>query len=501
MSITIAIAGFQHETNSFAKGAAGMAEFEMADSWPGLLSGDAVIQETEGMNLPIAGFAASAAQAEIRLAPILWCAAEPSGPVTDAAFQAISGRILDGIATAGPPDGVYLDLHGAMITESHMDGEGALLRLIRDRFGPELPIAVSLDLHANISQEMVDLADAICVFRTYPHLDMAETGARCLAPLMHVIAGKRRARAFGQAGYLIPLHAQYTGAGPMAELYAQAALEGVELAAGFTAGDTPFCGPTCLAYREDLAEAEAAVARMLARIASAEAWFDGSPLSPDAAVQAAMARPEGLPVVLADVEDNPGGGGASDTTGLIQALVSQGAKGAMLGLLHDPWAAQAAHEAGLGAEITLPLGGRSGCTGDAPFSSRFAVEALSDGRVVYEGAMYGGGIGQIGSSAALRVLGTDADLRIVVSSIRSQCLDRAQFRHLGLEPEAARIIGVKSTVHFRADFDPIAQGSIVVAVPGALSSDPSSVHYKHLRPGVRLGPLGPAFWRENEKTG
>jgi microcystin degradation protein MlrC len=139
--------------------------------------------------------------------------------------------------------------------------------------------------------------------------------------------------------------------------------------------------------------------------------------------------------------------------------------------MDDPQAAARAHEAGPGATIETTLGGRSGCAGDAPLHARFEVIALSDGTVPFEGEVYRGGTAQIGPTACLRVLDTPGDILVVVGLVRNQCLDRAYFRHIGLTPEAARIICVKSTVHFRADFDPIAQATLYTAVPGALASD------------------------------
>lgn len=482
----IAIAGFQHETNSFAKGRAGMAEFELADSWPGLVSGAALLDETEGLNLPIAGFAKAADAAGHDLQPILWCAAEPSGPVTNAAFETISARIIDGTLGA---DALYLDLHGAMITEHHEDGEGELLSRLRDRH-PDMPIVISLDMHANVSQAMVELADHICIFRTYPHLDMSETGARCLAPLERRLAGVREAKAFRQAPFLIATHAQGTNHGPMAALYLEAAKQGIEFAVGFTAGDTQHTGPSCVGYGPDAAhKLDAFISKLIAAAPELD-----QPL-PDArsAVRQAMAKPKGLPVVIADVEDNPGGGGSSDTMGLLRALVTEGATGALLGLIHDPDAAHLAHEAGVGAEISLSLGGRSGCDGDSPFEGQFRVGALSTGEVRYEGAMYQGGIGQIGPTAALRVLVPGCEIHVIVTTHRNQCLDRGYFRQVGLNPESARLICVKSTVHFQAEFEPICQAVIPCRVPGALASKLEEIPYQNLRNGLRLSPLGPLF--------
>lgn len=487
----IAIAGFQHETNSFATSIAGLAEFEMADAWPPLLTGQDVITGTQGMNLPISGFAAAAAaNPDITLIPILWGSAEPSGPVTAEAFETISNRILDGIRAAHPLDGVYLDLHGAMITEQDFDGEGALLTLIRKEMGPDLPIAISLDLHANVTQTMVDLATSIAIFRTYPHLDMAETGARCLPRLLDHIEGHRPKKALRQCPYLIPLHAQFTGAGPAKGLYAKA-IDGAELAMGFTGADMPTAGPTVLVHADDQTTADARADRLLADLIAAERHFPDRPPPAGIAVRDALSRPLGKPVVIADVEDNAGGGGSSDTTGLLRALIEAEADNAILALMDDPQAASLAHQAGVGATIETALGGRSGCDGDAPLNARFEVMGLSDGTVPFEGEVYHGGTAQIGPTACLRVLDTPGDIRVVVGSVRNQCLDRAYFRHIGLTPENARIICVKSTVHFRADFDPIAQDTLYAAVPGALSSNLTTVPYRYLRKGVRLVPMGP----------
>ena len=493
----IAVAGFQHETNSFGFGTAGMPEFEMADSWPALVEGDAVRDQTLGLNLPIAGFIKAAeASARIELHPVLWCAAEPSGPVTDHAFETITARILDGIGNATPLNGLYLDLHGAMITASHDDGEGELLRRIRAQLGPDLPIAVSLDMHANVTNDMVRHASSISIYRTYPHLDMGRTGARALSRLLRLLQGERPATAFRQLPYIIPMHAQHTGSEPMRRLYglARAMSDGdtdVELAVGFTGGDIADSGPSILASAVSQAKADAAADALLDAALAAETEFDCTLLTPDEAVESALALPPGRPVTIADVQDNPGGGTSSDTTGLLKALVKARGKQVIVGVIHDPAAAAEAHGLGIGREFRAGLGGRSGIRGDTPLDARFRVEALSNGDVAYRGEMYGGGTARMGPTAVLRPLGTDADIRIVTSSVRNQCLDRAYFSHVGLIPEKADIIAVKSTVHYRAEFEPISQGVISCGAPGALLCDIGLIPYRNLRPGMRLGPCGP----------
>ena len=465
----IAIAGFQHETNSYGIGRAALTEFEMADSWPGLLTGSKVISGTTGMNLPIAGFAGAALSAGAEIYPILWCAAEPSGPVTDHAFDTILGRILSGLQTAAPLDGIYLDLHGAMITDTHVDGEGELLARIRARVGPSMPIAVSLDMHANISERLVELADEICIFKTYPHLDMAETGARCWDRMQPLLHGMRPAKAFQRAAAQIPLHAQITSLDPAKSLYADLPDRKeahVELALGFTAGNTPDARPSVIAYAETTAQADELAHAVFAQLEAAETRFDTSLILPSDAVARAMCRNDGKPVVLADVQDNPGAGASSDTTGVLGALIDAKAQNALVGLMSDPTLANKAHNAGLDAVIEGTLGGQSGLPEDAPYAGRFRVTALSDGQVEYTGEMYGGGVATLGPSCALKLEDVAADVTVVVSSIRNQCLDLAQFTHFGLDPAQARIVVVKSTAHFRADFAPIASEIIAVSSPG-----------------------------------
>lgn len=482
MTMRIAVAGFQHETNTFAPGNAGMAEFKMADSWPGLLLGTEVVSETRGMNLPIAG--ALKAARGVETIPILWCAAEPSGHVTNAAFDQIAAMILDGLLKAGPLDGIYLDLHGAMVTERHDDGEGALLETIRDRFGPTIPLAVSLDLHANISPKMVELADVVTIYRTYPHLDMAATGARCLRRLLQRIEGQRSFCAFRQVPFLVPLHAQNTGASPCRELYQQ--LETLEsetthadIALGFTAADVPDCGPSVIAYAPTQTTADTMADTLWHAILASRDRFDTHLEDPETAVEAAM-KGKG-PVVLADVQDNPGAGGTSDTTGILLALIDQRATNAILGVICDPEIAAEAHKHGPGSVFSGALGGKAALAGQRPLRAEFRVDVVSGGEIRYSGDMYGGGYATLGPSCLLSISSNDADVRVVVSSNRIQCLDLALFEHFGLEPSNAQIICVKSTVHYRAAFEPIAQQIVNVDAAGAFPCRLSLSDYTNLR--------------------
>ncbi len=493
----IAIAGFQHETNCFGATKAGLPEFEMADSWPELLLGSRVIADTKGMNLPIAGFAAAATEAGFELHPILWCSAEPCAHVTDHAFETICAMILDGLRNAGPLDGVYLDLHGAMVTESLADGEGELLRRVRDLVGPEVPVVASLDLHANISDQMVALADYLAIFRTYPHLDMAETGARCLPALQRLLAGEKMHKAFRQVPYLIPLHAQYTWAAPFDEIYQlptrfEQNQVRAEIALGFTAADYPDTGPSCLAYATSAAQAATAVDKIVELFLTREPDVDCTMLSLDEAVQACHAQRD-KPLILADVQDNAGAGGTSDTTGLLAALIKGGAQEVLMGLFHDAESAEQAHRAGQGAILDLAIGAKSGLRGHKPVEAKFEVLAIGDGNCRYSGEMYRGGVATLGKTAALRMVDSGAKIDLVVTSVRNQCLDRAHFTHIGLNPTTYSVICVKSTTHFRADFQPIASDVKTVAAPGTFVCDLTQIPYHNIADKRRIGAGGPNF--------
>ncbi len=494
----IAVAGFQHETNTFASTLAGFSAFEEADSWPGLLRGDEVIRGLSGINISITGFVdAAMAAGGYEIIPVLWCSAEPSSYVTTDAFERISSMILDGIRCAGNLDGIYLDLHGAMVTQAHEDGEGELLRRIRDLTGPDLPIAVSFDLHANVTPQIVEHASSINIFRTYPHIDLANTGARALKSLECLLKEDRLCKAFRQVPFLVPLTSQHTGSEPCHSLYASLEqLSGekffsADIAMGFPPADIFHSGPSIVAYAASQEEADKVADGLLRNFLDVEHTFINDLISAETAVAEAMANTGSKPVIIADAQDNPGAGASSDTTGLLDALVRGNAQGAVLALLDDAETAAKAHEFGVGSEFFARLGGKSGQAGQSPFEARFRVESLSNGEFTFTGAMFGGVAANLGPMTVIRVLDTPADVRIVVGSKRCQCLDQAIFRHIGIDPAEQRIVAVKSSVHFRADFESMADKILVVEALGAHPCRLDNLTYHNLRPGVRLGPGGP----------
>ena len=482
----VAVAGFQHETNTFAPFPTTMDLFERRGAWPELTRGDALPARFRGLNIPLSGFI-EACRHEI--APILWAGAEPGGHVETDAFERIAGEIVEGVRAAAP-DAIYLDLHGAMVTEAHDDAEAEILRRLRTVVGPDLPIAVSLDLHGNLSRSFFDLASVVTVYRSYPHVDMAETGARAARLLDAALAGPV-AKAFRRGSYLVPITAQATGFSPAKELYAalpdRDALS-VDLALGFPPADIPELGPAIFAYAETQEAADHAADETARHLASAEGAFDDRLLSAEAAVARARAAAAG-PVVIADVQDNPGAGGTGDTTGLLRALLAAEVPDAVLSMLHDPESAAAAHAAGVGAELTLRLGGRFRQY-SAPLEVPVTVEALSDGRFRFTGPMFGGSDADLGPVARLRLSGTG--VTVVVGSQRAQNADQEMFRVVGIEPRDHAIVCVKSAVHFMADYQRVASEILFADVTGANPCNLDAIPFRRLRAGLRLGPLGPA---------
>jgi len=499
MSANIAVGGFQHETNTFAPHKAHFEEFVKADGWPGLTQGDALYAVMAGRNLPLAGFIDAARQSGHLLYPMLWCAAEPSSYVTNDAFERVTDLFCRYLRSIDDLDAVYLDLHGAMVVEDFEDGEGELLRRVREIIGPSMPLIVSLDLHANVTESMVQHATAIAIYRTYPHLDMAETGTRAGELMDAVLAGKPVFGGMRKIPFLFPLTSQCTDFEPCKSIYeavssvaaSEPSLLNADFATGFPPADIAECGAAVLVYGTQQDIVDNTLDALYRQVMDAEPHFANELLSPDEAVQKAMSVSTGKPVVLADAQDNPGAGGTSDTTGVLEALIRNGARVATLAVMYDPEVAGHAHEAGVGAQIEVALGAKSGFEGVLPYKGRFEVEVLGDGHFDFTGEMYKGSVAELGRMALLRVLEPGCDVRVIVGSERGQCLDLAIIRHLGIEPTEQSILVVKSSVHFRADFDPIAAETLVVAAPGAHPCQLVDLPYRNLRKGIRLEPMGP----------
>jgi microcystin degradation protein MlrC len=494
--VKVFVAGFQHETNTFAPSKADWAAFEAGTGYPAVTRGAAMLEAMTGGSLPVAGFVRAAHARGWTLVPSIWAGAMPSAHVTHDAFERIAAALLDDLRHAVEDrgiDAVYLDLHGAAVAEHLDDAEGELLQRVRDTIGPRRPLVASLDLHANVTPRMLALADAMTAFREYPHVDMPETGERTAALLDQLARGERWHTHALRVPFLLPLNAQCTLVDPARSIYAQLdALErrfGVHLSftMGFPAADIADCGPVVFGHGADAQRVHEAVRALHGAVLESRAAFALDLLEPDAAVERALALAavHDAPVVVADTQDNPGAGGDANTTGLLHALVRHRAghrldRRVALGLLWDPPAAQAAHAAGLGARILLPIGAAvptfDGGHSDPPLVAEATVVALHDGVVPLHGPMTAGSVVRIGPCARLDVAG----VQVAVASGKCQMLDLELFRFLGIEPALMKLLVVKSSVHFRAAFAPIASHILVAKARGPMAADPADLPWTKL---------------------
>jgi microcystin degradation protein MlrC len=488
----IAVAGCQHETNTFAPLKATLADFEAADAWPGLTTGPAIFDAVRGINLPAAGFIDEARSLGHELIPLLWCSAQPSAHVTRDAFESIATRMLALLAAARPVDAVYLDLHGAMVAEHIDDADGELLERVRRLVGPQVLLVASLDFHANVSPRMVTLADGLVAFRSYPHIDMTATGVRAAALLHDLLREPARAKCYEALPFLMPLTSQCTLVEPLQSVMEHArALErdpilSLYLTPGFPAADVAECGPAIFGFARERAALERAARELADDTLARESEFALGTIPIESAVRLARDGdvPRGRPLILADTQDNPGAGGNADTTSLLKALLAASVEGVLAGVIWDAESAARAHAAGRGASVELQLGAQAGFPGETPITARFTVEQLGDGRFTGTGPFYLGGRFALGPMALLRIAG----MRIVVASRKQQAADAAMFRHVGAEPSQARVLVLKSSVHFRADFGAFASRIVLVEAPGPNLADPSHLPFTRLPLGKRLKP-------------
>jgi microcystin degradation protein MlrC len=456
----------------------------------------ALFDAVAGLNISLNGFLDEVRRQGHEPLPMLLCYAKSGAHVTRHAFETIVAMMLDDLAAAQPLDAVYLDLHGAMVAEDYDDGEGELMRRVRAAVGPALPVVAALDYHANVTPAMMENASALAVYRTNPHMDKYETGARAARLVHGLLNGEALPfQGYRRLPFLIPSSWQCTLAEPLLTIMQKVeALEGdgvasLSLTVGFPGADVPDLGPAVFAFGQDRAAVEGAVDALYEEVLGREGEFAGELFTPAEAVRRAIELAPGAagPVILVDTQDNPGGGGSSDTMAVFASLVRQGAAGAVVVMIHDPETAAQAHEAGIGAEIAAALGGRSGLPGEAPFTGPMTVEALGDGEITCTGPMDRGLKLHLGPMALLRSGG----VRAVVASEKHRATDRALLTHLGIEAGDQKIIALKESTHFLSDYGAVAGPILVVEGPGPNVVDTLKIPYRRLGPNIRIAPLGP----------
>lgn len=485
MTFTVLTAEFSHESNTFSRCPADYAAFTDR----GVRRGEDAIIERGNANTPIAGFLDIGRPAGWRVIHAISAAAQPSGPVTRDAFDRIACVIVEAAkAHAGKIDGVLLGLHGAMVTEFCEDGEGELLERVRAVLGPDVPIGITLDPHANVTRKMTELANIVVSYKTYPHVDVREIGKLAAGILQRAMAGEIKPVTLrAERPMLEEVNGGRTDIGPMVERIAKArayekepGVFAVSVNGAFGNADIEEVGPTVLVTCEGDGErhqafAEALVDDMWQRRFEKVTDF----LSvEDAVAEAKSYVATSGPLIIADYADNPGGGGYGDATGLLKGMIEADLEDACFGPIVDPEAAAELRKGKPGSTVSVRLGGKVDPEiGGGPLALTGTLVSVSDGAYVGDGPMMGGLRGSWGPSAVLRV----GDVEILVTTIRAQMNDLQQFRAFGIDPAAKRVVGLKSMQHFRAAFEPIA-GKVIVCDSGALCTpDLSKLPYKRVR--------------------
>ena len=469
MTYSILTAEFMHETNTFSRIETDQQAFRNRYF---LLGAEAIAERGE-QNTELAGFLDIGRKYDWQIEHVLSASAGPSGKVTSAAFDWSTGPIV-AAAKAGSYDGILLGLHGAMVTEFCDDGEGELLQRLRAVVGDRIPIAITLDLHANVSRKMCALANIIVSYKTYPHIDMRETAHHAGKILQRSLQGEISPRTIRVGCPMLEeVNGARTDMGPMADWIRTARqweqrddAFAVSVNGGFASADIPEVGPTVLVTGEGDMDAHRAFAGSLA----ADIWQHRHDVLNDyldvdeaAAIAAIFTSSEG-PLVIADYADNPGAGSYGDATNLLRALLDTTVSNACFAPMVDGDTVQQLSQHEPGELVQVDLGGKVDPRfGGAPLELQVELVSLSDGHYVGGGAMIGGLQGSFGPTAVVQING----IELLVTTHAQQMLDLQQFRSFGIEPTSKSVIALKSMQHFRADFESIA-ARIIVCDSGAL---------------------------------
>ena len=469
--------GIMHETHSFS------AEPTTAESFDILVRGDELLTFA-GTNHSVGGVVDACRELGIDLGPTFFASATSTGVPDRETFETLLSELCQGIATALPADGIVLTLHGAMVAEGFPDAEAEIVRRVRALAGPTVPIAVTLDLHANIGQAMVDGSDIVTCYDTYPHTDAAERAKEAVVLLAGTIRGDiRPTMALAKPPLMPAPQGMATGEGPFKTIFERAhemersgAALTVTVAGGFAYSDVAEAGVGLLVTTDDDPDAARRLADELAGLAWSlrqEMVVRNTP--PARAVADAIAFPTG-PVMLVDVGDNIGGGTPGDGTVLLAELLAQDAQEATV-VISDAEAVEAAFAAGIGATIRLEVGGKTDRMHGDPVEVAGRVRLLGDGEWVHEGPENAGVATGMGRTAVLRCGGVS----LVLTSRKSMPGDQQQLKSVGIDPLRQKIIVVKAAVRWRGGFEPIAAHAIYVDTPGLGSVDLTRFPYQHIR--------------------
>jgi len=478
----LAILGFSHETNTFSRVPADYAQFQKT----GILRGDEIARQHRQSQSTLAGYLEAGERPGVEVVPLYFAHTNPMGVITRDAFERIVGEMLHLLEANGPWDGVLLAQHGAAVSEEFPDADGEAVARVRALVGPKVPIGLTLDLHANLTAKMVGNATATVLYRTNPHLDARPRALECADIIVRAIRGEvRPVQALETPPLVINILKQFTGEEPMLGVMrdvdaalARPGMLSASMAEGYPYADVPEMGMAFLAVHDgDEAAAREAASWLARRAWERRAQFVGDAPSPAEALRAAAAAPKG-PVVLMDVGDNIGGGSPGDSTILLAEAKRLGVR-SYLQTLHDPEAVAACVAAGVGADLTLRVGGKTDDMHGSPVEVAGHVRLISDGkfedtRPTHGGARYFDG----GTTVVLET--TDGHTLVLTARLIGNT-SIEQMYSLGIRPETKQLVVAKGVISPRPAYAPIAAQIVLVNTPGVTTADLSTFTYRQRR--------------------
>ena len=473
-----------HETNTFSILPTTLSLYKARRYY----RGEEIAQALSGTKTEMGAHLDAAKKYGWELVQPIAAAATPGGKTPAKDWAHLSGAVLEACQER-PFDGVLLSLHGAMVTEDQDDAEGNLLRRLREKLGPEVPIAISLDIHANVSNAMARLAHIVIAYRTYPHIDQYERGMEAADLLQRAMNGEIRPRSLVWRGPVLEgLDYGRTQGGPMSRILTRAeqlrqknpGLLAITICAGFVWADIPDAGPSVtITAHGDPSRFKGAAEELLKDVWETRREITVPLYSlQEAMTEAGKESGEGRPLILADFTDNPGSGGYGDSVRLLEAMIHAQLDNAAFGCVPDPAAAQKCITAGVGQEVEITLGAKIDPKTYGPsLRVRGTVEHVSDGKFIAQGPMSKGVQLCMGPTAVLRCGG----VRVLVTTHNIQVYDLQVFFSQKIDPRACSVVAVKSWHHFRAAFEPISRKVMLVDSGGLASRDLKRFTYHKIR--------------------
>jgi microcystin degradation protein MlrC len=474
----LALAGLYHESNTFAPSPTGDQAFELGGTYHGGDLADAFA----GTSTAVGGFLELGSTHDVELVPVFFALANPAGPIAAATFARLLTELLERLSREGPWSGVLLALHGAAVAEGEDDVDGLIVERVRALVGDHVPVGVCLDMHANVSTRMVERSTVTVAYRTNPHMDAAARAVECAELVLRTVRGEiEPVQALARPPLVVNILRQRTSSPPLAALVAEVdAIESTppmlsaSLALGFPYADVPDLGVACLAVADgDRRRATEAARRMAAAAWSARPDLQGEALDTDAAMERATDGRAG-PVLLLDTGDNVGGGSPGDSTTLLHEARRRGVR-AYLETLCDPEAVRACAGAGVGAAVSIDVGGRR-ATHSPPCPVSGIVRAVGDGRFS-DASLTHGGFRDF-DTGPTAVLQTDLDQTLVLTSHAVMDTSVERHRSLGIRPEAKQVVVAKGVQSPLPAYEPLASDVVFVATPGITSADLGSFTYR-----------------------